>query len=311
MRTNGLKLFAIALLLALVAVVSPGLGRPAAALSTNIVISQVYGGGGNSGAPYKADYVELFNRGASPASLNGWSVQYASSTGTSWAVANLTNTTLQPGQYYLVQMSGEGSQGVSLPTPDTSALPTIAMAAGAGKVALVDNQTALSVSCPTTGIVDFVGYGAANCSEANADAPVLTNTTAAFRNSNGCSETDNNTNDFTAAAPAPRNTSSATNVCGGGDTAPSVTGTTPTDNATNVAANSNITHLQRGGQRQRHDFGSGQQQRPAGPDPDHERQPDLHPRPGRLYRQRDGHGDGRRRPGDRPGRRRPAQQPGR
>ena len=53
----------------------------------DLVISQVYGGGGNAGSVYKNDFIELHNRGASSVSLAGWSVQYASSaTGTTWAV---------------------------------------------------------------------------------------------------------------------------------------------------------------------------------------------------------------------------------
>ena len=119
---------------------------PAAAVSTTVVISQVYGGGGNSGATLKNDFVELFNRGATTVSLNGWSIQYASSAGTTWAVTNLTNVSLAPGQYYLVQ-EAQGTGGtVNLPTPDATG--TIAMAAGAGKVALVSGTTALSGSCP-------------------------------------------------------------------------------------------------------------------------------------------------------------------
>lgn len=52
------------------------------AVSTSVVISQVYGGGGNSGAPYTHDFIELFNRGTSSVPLTGWSVQYSSATGT-------------------------------------------------------------------------------------------------------------------------------------------------------------------------------------------------------------------------------------
>src|SRR6266849_1682948 len=48
------------------------------AVSADIVISQVYGGGGNSGAPYANDFIELFNRGTTTVSLAGWSVQYTS-----------------------------------------------------------------------------------------------------------------------------------------------------------------------------------------------------------------------------------------
>src|SRR5262249_23111979 len=71
-------------------VVSAGLvvlpSPTANAVSSNIVISQVYGGGGNSGATYKNDFIELFNRGAVATSVNGWSVQYASAAGTTWLV---------------------------------------------------------------------------------------------------------------------------------------------------------------------------------------------------------------------------------
>ena len=68
-----------------------------------VVISQVYGGGGNTGATFTNDFIELFNRGTVAQDLTGWSVQYASSTGTTWAVTNLTNVTLAPGKYYLIQ----------------------------------------------------------------------------------------------------------------------------------------------------------------------------------------------------------------
>lgn len=79
---------------ALVAMPTPA----AIATSPDLVISQVYGGGGNSGATYTNDFIELFNRGTSPASPIGWSVQYAAATGTVWQKTNLTATTLAPGQ---------------------------------------------------------------------------------------------------------------------------------------------------------------------------------------------------------------------
>ena len=84
---------------------------------------RVYGGGGNSGAPYTHDFIELFNRGTAPVSLAGWSLQYASATGTGLfgatasQLTELPAVTLQPGQYYLVQEAG-GTTGVALPSPD-------------------------------------------------------------------------------------------------------------------------------------------------------------------------------------------------
>src|SRR5215218_640708 len=82
---------------------------PAAAVSGSIVVSQVYGGGGNSGAPFTNDFIELFNRGSSPASVAGWSLQYASATGSgnlgadAGQLTELPDVTLAPGQYLLVQ----------------------------------------------------------------------------------------------------------------------------------------------------------------------------------------------------------------
>src|SRR5512143_3122221 len=74
------------------------------AVSANVVISQVYGGGGNTGAPYTNDFVELFNRGTASVLLTGMSVQYASATGTGNFGSNpvvALSGTLAPGQYYL------------------------------------------------------------------------------------------------------------------------------------------------------------------------------------------------------------------
>src|ERR1041384_4848852 len=101
MNKSLFKAFSLVTILALMLAALPM--QSVQAISADIVISQVYGGGGNSGATYKNDFIELYNRGAAPASLTGWSVQYAATTGTSWQRTNLTAVTLQPGQYYLVQ----------------------------------------------------------------------------------------------------------------------------------------------------------------------------------------------------------------
>src|SRR5688572_13082938 len=51
---------------------------PVAGAQAQVVVSQVYGGGGNSGATLKSDFIELRNNGATAVNLAGWSVQYAS-----------------------------------------------------------------------------------------------------------------------------------------------------------------------------------------------------------------------------------------
>jgi len=202
---------------------------PAQGVSTTIVISQVYGGGGNTGATYKNDFVELFNRGNTTVNVTGWSVQYTSAAGTfGGASPNITvlSGSIAPGQYYLIQEAQGAGGTTNLPTPD--AMGTIAMSATAGKVALVNNSTALAaVTCPTSAnIIDFIGYGTtANCFEGGSAAPALTNTTAALRANNGCTDTDSNSADFTAGAPTPRNSASPTNACGSsGPTNPSGVG---------------------------------------------------------------------------------------
>ena len=110
------------------------------ARADHLVISQVYGGGGNAGATFTNDFIELLNASDAPISLLGYSVQYASTTGNSWQVTTGFSKTLQPGQYFLIQ-EAQGTGGTtSLPTPD--AIGTINMSATAGKVALVNTTTA-------------------------------------------------------------------------------------------------------------------------------------------------------------------------
>jgi DNA/RNA endonuclease G (NUC1) len=196
-------------------------------IGPKVVISQVYGGGGNSGATYNRDFVELFNAGDVEQSLTGWSLQYASATGT----GNFGSTTTQitplsgsiaAGQYVLVEGAG-GSTGAGLAADIIDASP-INLAAGAGKVALV--KTAASIGCnggstlcnaaALAQVVDLVGYGNANFFEGATAAPALSNTTAAFRKGNGCSDTDENGADFVAGTPFPQNRLTDPTPCGAG-----------------------------------------------------------------------------------------------
>jgi uncharacterized protein len=169
----------------------------------NVVISQVYGGGGNSGAVYRNDFIELRNREPFDVSVAGWSVQYASASGTSWASTTLSGT-IPAGSYYLVQEAAGAGGSLSLPAPD--AVGTIAMSASSGKIALVAGSMQLTGSCPLAFAVDFVGYGTANCFEGSAAAPGLGNETAAIRSDGGVTDTNDNGADFLEGAPAPKST---------------------------------------------------------------------------------------------------------
>jgi hypothetical protein len=233
------------------------------AVSTNVVISQAYGGGGNTGATYTHDFIELFNRGSTSISLAGWSLQYASATGTgnfgatATQITDLPSVTLAPGQYLLVQEAPGTGGTTPLPAPDVVDATAIAMAATGGKVALVNTATQLgcngsSTPCSAAAlatIVDLVGYGGANFFEGAAPTAAPSNTTAVLRNANGCTDTDSNAADFTVGAPSPRNTASPTNTCVG-DQAPFVASTSPTNGAVEVSDGSNVTVSQRA--RERH-----------------------------------------------------------
>jgi len=185
----------------------------AAAASPDVVIAEVYGGGGNSGAPYANDFVELYNRGSSPVSLAGWSVQYASASGTSWSAAALSGS-IPAGGRYLVKLAGGTSGGAALPAPDASG--SMNMSATTGKVALVTSTAALGcgANCDTAaGVRDFVGYGGANDFEATV-APAASNTTSVARKT-VTADGDDNGSEFAAGAPSPQNISGGGG--GGGD----------------------------------------------------------------------------------------------
>jgi predicted extracellular nuclease len=166
---------------------------PAHAESANMVISEVYGGGGNSGATLKNDFVEIYNRSDAAVDVNGWSVQYYSATGTEPAAGAATLTGSVPAHHsYLVQMSAGTGGTTDLPTPD--AIGTSNMSGTNGRIDLIQADAAL---------VDRLGYGTGSPAEGS-PAPALSNTTSATRNS-PCIDTDDNATDFRATDPTPEN----------------------------------------------------------------------------------------------------------
>ncbi len=191
--------------------------------NADVVISQVYGGGGNfPDAIYRNDFVELYNRSAMAVNIGGWSVQYAPATGSFTSKVDVpAATTLQPGQYYLVQMAAGSSGSQDLPTADL--VGTISMAAGNGKVALVTNNTLLGSACIGPTVSDLVAYGTSagsvSCYEGlTGPALGMSNTNAVIRANNGCTDTNSNIDDFGTGVPTPRNTAFVFNVCGAGPT---------------------------------------------------------------------------------------------
>ena len=81
------------------------------------------------------------------------------------------------------------------------------MSASSGKVALVQSVDPLAGPCPDKeAIVDFVGYGSANCYEGSGPAPRPSNTRGLLRLGEDGQDTDDNRADFVTSAPTPRQT---------------------------------------------------------------------------------------------------------
>jgi hypothetical protein len=183
---------------------SPAVGSRSSALgSTSLTISKLYGAGGNTGATYNADFVELFNPSAVPVNVTGWTIQYSAAAKAAWSTVPLVGQIIPPGGYYLVQLA-TGTNGVAPPaTPDTSNT-NINMSGTTGKVALVSSTTALTCgltagSCTgAAGLVDLVGYGTSATDFETAAAPAPSATTILVRAGNGATDTDNNSTDFSA-----------------------------------------------------------------------------------------------------------------
>jgi hypothetical protein len=187
-------------------------------------ICQYFGGGGGIGATFASDYVEVVNTGA-PQLLTGWSLQYATPSGSTWIVTQLPPITLATGQALLVKQA-DGStlpegQTLALPAPD--AFGSVPMSATDAKLALVSSLTPLVGGQPTyathPALVDFVGIGPqANWNEtaaaggafsASRNARAPSNSTALFRFGCGAADSQDNALDFEVGLPQPRNTAVA------------------------------------------------------------------------------------------------------
>ena len=182
-----------------------------ATMNAQIVINEVYGGGGNSGSTFKNDFVELINRGSASVTLTGAYLQYGSATGVFQGTGStpllqaLPTITLQAGQTYLIQQAAGAGGTTNLPTPDY--VPPVGtefgMSGTAGKIALTTNGTVVT-SATDANVVDLVGFGSnASIFEGSGPAPAPSNSTSVSR-TNGI-DTNNNAADFIAGTPTPQN----------------------------------------------------------------------------------------------------------
>ena len=222
MKTPAGRLTILAALLA-------GLSTSAFAASPDLVISQVFTGGGSGGSTYNRDFIELFNRGSVDVSLGGKSLQYSAATST-WSTANaLPNVTLKPGQYFLVAGNVQTSGGADIGVIDHNW--AMSLQATSAKVALANQTALMTTATEASATIDLVGYGPTANTYETARAPTPSTVTSLQRAGAGCTDTDNNSTDFTVVSPAPlpRRSTTALNACGATTPPPAVTQNIVTD----------------------------------------------------------------------------------
>ncbi len=186
---------------------------------TRLVISQLYGGGGNTGAQFTNDFVELYNPTTAAISLNGLSLQYASSSATAaWNSVALPNVSVAAGHYFLIQAAA-GTTVTNAPLSPAAdfVVPAVGssgnalnLSATAGKVAIANGTAALAAGCPAAAAyVDLVGFGTGvTCFEGTGPAPAPSNTTADVR-TNLAVDLVNNATDYATGVPTPHSSGSA------------------------------------------------------------------------------------------------------
>jgi hypothetical protein len=220
MRPRFVALWLFAFVVASTLIFSPSV-HVAHAQTNGVVISAMYPGGGNPGATYTADYIEIFNAGTSPVDVTGWSVQYSNPVSAHWQKTFLPSVVLLPGQYLMARQD-PGPNGTAEVPADAQGSAGM-QGDGSFKVTIVRSRLTIHGHSPwedasmTGRIEDFFGGGVANRWEAQAKSGTLDWTQAWFRHDGGCQDTDNNENDFYAgpAYPNARSMASPLNPCSG------------------------------------------------------------------------------------------------
>jgi hypothetical protein len=210
-----------------------------------LVLARVSAGGSTGGAVYTSDFAEIFNAGEFSALLSGKSLQYSTSN-TNLGVDVLPNVntfdlttfgTIPPGVYRVISTPNQSGSGIASPTSDFAAWTTAFNFASGGKVAIVNQTTALGcggkvgvvpggVPCDSTQdalLIDLIGYqrniAAVKFEGTPFDYTSQTNLQGNYafaRVGNGCTDTDNNSTDFVGdnmTNSSARNSSTTPFIC--------------------------------------------------------------------------------------------------
>lgn len=172
---------------------------------SGLVINEVYGGGGNSGAAFTHDFVELYNPTGAAVDLSGLGLNYWSAAGGSGGVAALSGS-VAPGDTFLVQLAAGNGNGQPLPAADL-VLSAPNLSGTSGRVFLLPTASvyagAAGDAAGRADIIDMIGWGPTAATYETAPAPATANATSVARKAAGA-DSDSNAADFAVAAPTPQ-----------------------------------------------------------------------------------------------------------
>jgi predicted extracellular nuclease len=190
------------------ALLAPASANPA---GTGLVISEVYGAGGNNGAVLNADFVELYNPTDAAISVTGDYIHYRSAAGGSGGAPQALTGSVPAHGHYLIQMGSSGSNGSALPDPDAGPFG-FSMAQAGGQVFLLSQSSPITTSGDmkgVAGVIDMVGADTATSFESFPTDDAASTTKSLDRSAAGA-DTDDNQADFNLQDPSPENSNPVT-----------------------------------------------------------------------------------------------------
>lgn len=179
----------------------------------DLFIYEVFGGGGNTGAPFSNDYVVLYNGSDEDIDLAAANLTlgYASATGSFGAqTENLTydkaaalSGTIESETFFLISLGAGNNKDLPLPVVDFAAglFGGMSVSGTNGKMALYvgDFDTKVITGSDDEAVIDFVGFGTATDFEGAGAAPAPSNTTSIRRKA--LVDTNDNAADFEVISP--------------------------------------------------------------------------------------------------------------
>jgi hypothetical protein len=126
------------------AILLAAIALPFSLASGEVVINEIYGGGGRLGASFNQDFVELFNNGTDAVDISGFQLEYAKPTRSFRTIATIpASTILGPGEFCVIG-GASGANGAGLPDVDFTSSTNLN--ATAGRVELINSSSTLADS---------------------------------------------------------------------------------------------------------------------------------------------------------------------